>query len=89
MEIDTFYEKIGLTKGLKDKTIILQGYGNVGYWAGKFFEEEGAKIIGIVEYNSAVYNPDGISVAEAKDYWDKHGNFEGFPGAKEQNVENP
>jgi glutamate dehydrogenase (NAD(P)+) len=37
MTFPTFYEKIGLTKGLKDKTFVMQGFGNVGYWAAKFF----------------------------------------------------
>jgi glutamate dehydrogenase (NAD(P)+) len=33
----SFYEKCKLTPGLKGKTFSLQGFGNVGYWAGKFF----------------------------------------------------
>lgn len=37
MSYPTFYEKVGLKPGLKDKTFIVQGFGNVGYWAAKFF----------------------------------------------------
>jgi len=32
-------EKLKVTKGLQGKKIIIQGYGNVGYWASKFFVE--------------------------------------------------
>lgn len=29
--------KLGVSTGLKRKTFILQGFGNVGYWLAKFF----------------------------------------------------
>jgi glutamate dehydrogenase (NAD(P)+) len=32
-------KKLGVTPGLKGKTFIVQGFGNVGYWASKFFVE--------------------------------------------------
>ena len=34
-------EKLGLSQGLKGKTIIIQGLGNVGYHAAKFLQEGG------------------------------------------------
>lgn len=37
MTIKSFYDKLGLTHGLRDKTFVIQGFGNVGYWAAKFF----------------------------------------------------
>jgi len=86
MQIESFYEKAGLTKGLKDKTFIMQGFGNVGYWASKFFQKDGAKIIGIIEYNSAIYNPNGIDIESAKKYFTKKGTFDGFGGAVEQEI---
>lgn len=39
--------KLNISKGLKGKKIIIQGFGNVGYWASKFFVNEGAILIGI------------------------------------------
>ena len=48
-------------------SVIVQGFGNVGYHASKFLsEEDGCKIIGIIEYNGGLYNPDGINIEEAK-----------------------
>jgi glutamate dehydrogenase (NAD(P)+) len=86
---ESFYSKIGLTKGIKDKTFNLQGFGNVGYWAGKFFAGDGGKITTIVEYNSAIHNPAGINPDDAKKWFTQHGTFAGYPGAKEIELKNP
>lgn len=69
MTYDSFCKKIGLHKGLKNKTFVVQGFGNVGYWASKFFHKDGGRITGIVEYNSAIYNPDGFDPDDAKKYF--------------------
>lgn len=39
--------QLGVEQGIKGKTFIVQGFGNVGYWASKFFVEEGAKLVGV------------------------------------------
>ena len=77
------------TSGIKDKTIIVQGFGAVGYWAAKFFQKDGAKIVGIVEYNSAIANEDGIDVDAAKAYFTQRGTFIGFNGAVEETSMDP
>ena len=42
---------------LEGKTIIVQGLGNVGYHAAKFLsEEDGAKVIGVIERDGAIYD---------------------------------
>jgi glutamate dehydrogenase (NAD(P)+) len=38
----------------------------VGYWASKYFIEEGAKLIGVAEIDGSIYNPEGIDYAELK-----------------------
>jgi glutamate dehydrogenase (NAD(P)+) len=78
---DEVLQKAGLTPGLRGKKIIIQGFGNVGYWAAHFFEQAGAKIVAIAEYNGAVYNPEGLSVDGLLKYKLQHGTFIGFPGA--------
>jgi glutamate dehydrogenase (NAD(P)+) len=85
----SFYEKIGLSRGLKDKTFNLQGFGNVGYWASKFFHGDGAKITTICEYNSAIHNPAGINPDDAKKWFVEKGSFAGYPGAKEIELKDP
>ena len=77
----------GLSGDLEGKKIIIQGLGNVGYHAAKFLsEEDGAKIIAVVERDGAVLNDDGLNIEELAAYKRSHGGVKGFPGSKfEQN----
>ena len=52
--------KLGVTKGLSGKKFIVQGFGNVGYWASKFFVEEGAILIGVAEADGSFVCEEGI-----------------------------
>lgn len=54
--------------GIEGKHVIIQGFGNVGYYAAKFFAEAGAKIVGVVEYNGAVYSSKGFDVEALKEW---------------------
>jgi glutamate dehydrogenase (NAD(P)+) len=38
---------LGVSTGIKGKSFLVQGFGNVGYWASKFFVEAGAKLVGV------------------------------------------
>lgn len=40
-------KKLGIEQGLKGKKFIVQGFGNVGYWASKFFTDDGAILVGV------------------------------------------
>lgn len=53
---------LGLSAGLKGKKVIVQGFGNVGFYSAKFFQEGGAIIVGIGEMEGAIYNPNGLDV---------------------------
>ena len=72
----------GMKTGLAGKTVVVQGLGNVGYHSAKFMQEEGAVIVGIAEYDGAVYNPKGIDVEEITTYRRENGSFDGFKGAE-------
>ncbi|PVU86344.1 hypothetical protein BB561_006734 [Smittium simulii] len=82
-EVQAKVKHNGKIEGTK---IIVQGFGNVGYWSSKFFESNGAKIIGISEYNIGLYNEQGIDIQAAHDYLKNNMTLVGFPGAK--NIEN-
>ncbi|MFO7826035.1 MAG: Glu/Leu/Phe/Val dehydrogenase [Cyclobacterium sp.] len=71
-------QKLGLSVGLAGKKIIVQGLGNVGYYSAKFLEEAGAKIIGIAEYNGAIWNEEGINVDDIKAYQIENNSFKGY-----------
>jgi len=74
-------QKLGLTPGLRGKKVVIQGFGNVGYWAAKFLEQAGSKIVAVSEVNGAVYNPEGMNVDALLKYKLQHGTFIDFPGA--------
>ncbi len=56
----------------KDATVIVQGFGNVGTYNALFLHEAGCKIVGISDITGGYYNPNGIDVAAAKAYVEKH-----------------
>lgn len=53
-------QKFNFKQGLKGKRVIVQGFGNVGYWASRYFIEEGAILVGVAEYDGSIYNSNGI-----------------------------
>ena len=72
----------GLKGKLDGKRVIVQGLGNVGYHAAKFLsEEDGCRIIGIIERDGALYNPEGLNVDAVRDWIAKHGGVTGCPEA--------
>jgi glutamate dehydrogenase (NAD(P)+) len=75
--------KIGLSAGLGDKKVIVQGLGNVGYHAAKFLAEFGATIVGLCEFEGAIYNEDGLNIDEVFAHRKLTGSILGFKGAKE------
>lgn len=75
-------EKAGMDGSLDGKTVIVQGLGNVGYHAAKFLsEEDGCKIVGIIERDGALTNPQGLNVDDVRSWIMKHDGVKGFPDA--------
>ncbi len=71
----------GLTGTLKGKRVIVQGLGNVGYHAAKFLsEQDGAKIIAVLEFDGAITNPDGINIEALKQHILATGGVKSFDG---------
>lgn len=64
---------------LEGKRVIVQGLGNVGYHAAKFLsEEDGAVIIGVVERDGGVYDPNGINIEQLKTFITRTGGVRGY-----------
>jgi glutamate dehydrogenase (NAD(P)+) len=65
---------------LDGKRIIVQGLGNVGFHAAKFLsEEDGAKIVAVIERDGAVINPDGLPIEFLRAHIGASGGVKGFP----------
>lgn len=76
-------EKLGLTPGIKGKTMVIQGMGNVGSFTGKISQDEGGvRIIGIGEAEGGIYKPDGIDIHEALRVRKETGSILNYPGAQ-------
>ncbi len=58
------YATLELLEALGEKVegqrVIIQGFGNVGSWAGKILQDLGAKIVGISDISGGYINPAGI-----------------------------
>jgi glutamate dehydrogenase (NAD(P)+) len=75
--------KIGLTKGMAGKTMVVQGLGNVGSNTALISQQEGdAKIIGIAEREGSIYSANGINVEKLMAFRKETGSIIGFPGTE-------
>jgi glutamate dehydrogenase (NAD(P)+) len=75
-------KSLGLTTGFGDKTVIVQGFGNVGYHAAKFLAEAGATVTGIIEWDGAVVNSNGIDIEALAKHQRETGSIRNFAGAQ-------
>lgn len=74
-------KKYGLTAGLEGKTMVVQGLGNVGYYASMISQTEGkVKIIGVAEYEGSIYNPNGIDIEKLVAFRKETGSILNFDG---------
>ncbi|HEY2721109.1 MAG TPA: Glu/Leu/Phe/Val dehydrogenase [Chitinophagaceae bacterium] len=74
--------KLKMSPGVEGKRIIVQGLGNVGYHTAKFFEDAGAKVIALAEYEGAIRSDNGLDVDEVFEHRRKTGSILNFPGAE-------
>jgi glutamate dehydrogenase (NAD(P)+) len=78
-------KRLGLSLGLEGKRVVVQGLGNVGYHAAKFLQEGGAVIVGLAEYEGAIYNPKGFDIDAVVEHRRANKAIMDFPGA--ENIE--
>lgn len=72
--------RANLAGGLEGKRIIVQGLGNVGFHAAKFLaEEDGARIVAVIERDGAVVNEAGLPIEFLKAHIAATGGVRDFP----------
>lgn len=64
-------------------TVVVQGFGNVGGNAARLMHKAGMKIIAVIEYDGAVYNPNGIDPVALDEHRRHNGSITGFPQAED------
>ncbi len=76
------YSQYNLEGGLENKSVAIQGFGNVGYHSALFLSQMGARVIAIGESDGMIYNDNGFDIKELRDYREKHTTLKGYPGGK-------
>ena len=79
-------EKRGLATGVEGKRVVIQGLGNVGYHAARFFYDAGAIIVGVAEFEGSIMKEDGIDIYALMNHRKKSGTVLNFEGCT--NLEN-
>ncbi|HLP93401.1 MAG: Glu/Leu/Phe/Val dehydrogenase [Chitinophagales bacterium] len=83
MRYEEDMQKVGLTKGIEGKTMVVQGLGNVGSNTALISQKEGqVKIIGVSEREGSIHDPNGIDVEKLLAFRKETGSIIGFPGTK-------
>ncbi|HWE53060.1 MAG TPA: Glu/Leu/Phe/Val dehydrogenase [Bryobacteraceae bacterium] len=72
--------QLGLARA--DARIVIQGFGNVGGMAAKLMAAQGFKIVGLIEYDGAVYNPKGLDINALMEHRRETGSITEFQGAE-------
>jgi glutamate dehydrogenase (NAD(P)+) len=63
--------------------VVIQGFGNVGGMAARLMARAGFKIISIIEYDGAVFNPHGLDIEALAKHRAETGSITGFPEAED------
>lgn len=74
-------KRLGLK--MKDLTVVVQGFGNVGQWAAAVLEEMGCKIVGLSDSTCGIYDPKGFNVRAVMEHKEKTGKLRGFSHGEE------
>ncbi|MDH5811541.1 MAG: Glu/Leu/Phe/Val dehydrogenase [Candidatus Methanomethylicaceae archaeon] len=78
-------KKLGIN--LKKATVVVQGFGNVGYYSAYFMEKLGCKIVGISDSRGGIYSNKGLSVEQVRRFKEKTGSVVGYPDAEDMTNE--
>ncbi len=69
-------------KDINGAKIAIQGFGNVGSFTAKCSYDMGAKVVAIAEWNTILFNADGIDIDALMEYKNKNaGSIKDFSGA--------
>jgi glutamate dehydrogenase (NAD(P)+) len=74
---------LGLAPGIAGKRVVVQGLGNVGYYAARFFSEAGAVLVGLAEREGSIADPNGLDLEAVVAHRRQTGSILGFPGAQD------
>lgn len=53
---------------VEDATVVIQGFGKVGYWTAHYLAQDGCRIIAVSDISGGYYSPHGLDVEEMLTY---------------------
>ncbi len=75
-------DALGLTTGLEGKKVIVQGLGNVGYYAAKYLGDAGAIIVGVAEVHGGIYEEKGVDIEKLRNHMREKGSIREYPDGR-------
>jgi glutamate dehydrogenase (NAD(P)+) len=66
----------------EDTRVVIQGFGNVGGMAARLMAARGFRIVGLIEYYGAIYNPNGLDIPALAQHRKETGFITNFPGSE-------
>lgn len=80
--VDTLVEMLPELKLKPEKcTFSVLGFGNVGSWSGKIFQDKGAKMTAVADHTGFIINEKGIDAHDLAEYVKVKGGVAGYPKA--------
>jgi glutamate dehydrogenase (NAD(P)+) len=80
--VDTLVEMLPELNLRPDQcTFSVLGYGNVGSWSGKIFQDKGAKMIAVADHTGFIKNDKGIDAHDLAKHVDQTGGVKGYAKA--------
>lgn len=67
---------------LKDASIAIQGFGNVGYHAAAAAQETGAKVIAVSDSTGGIYTREGLNIPDVLAHKEKTGSVQNYKDSK-------
>src|SRR5687768_4052135 len=64
---------------MKEATVAVQGFGNVGSVSADLIDDTGAKVVAVTDWKGGVYDANGINTTKLIDYVKQHKSVDGFP----------
>jgi glutamate dehydrogenase/leucine dehydrogenase len=71
-----------LGQELRERRVVVQGFGNVGAVAARLLWREGCVIAGVSDIKGGIWNPSGIDIRQLEAHVAEAGTVTGFPGTE-------
>jgi glutamate dehydrogenase (NAD(P)+) len=85
--LEEMLPEIGLKNRLKNASVSVLGFGNVGSWAGRLAQDKGAKMLTVADHTGAIKNDKGIDAHDLAKHVMATGGVANYKGATKCSLE--